>query len=162
MTRVDKINYYLDIAQTVAERGTCLRRNFGAIIVHNDEIIATGYNGAPRGRINCSDSGVCTREKLNVPRGQRYELCRSIHAEANCIISAPRYEMIGSTLFLACLDAATGSLDGGVEPCSMCKRMIINAGIEQVIVRTSPKEYKIFSVTDWIENDDSLTLSEGY
>lgn len=162
MTRVDKNNYYLDIAQTVAERGTCLRRNFGAIIVHNDEIIATGYNGAPRGRINCSDSGMCTREKLNVPRGQRYELCRSVHAEANCIISAPRSEMIGSTLFLACLDAATGTLDGSVEPCSMCKRMIINAGIEQVVVRTSPTEYRIFQVIDWIENDDSLNLNEGY
>ncbi|MDE7398187.1 MAG: cytidine deaminase [Oscillospiraceae bacterium] len=162
MMRVDKNNYYLDIAQTVAERGTCLRRNFGAIIVHNDEIIATGYNGAPRGRINCSDSGVCTREKLNVPRGQRYELCRSVHAEANCIISAPRSEMIGSTLFLACLDASTGTLDGNVEPCSMCKRMIINAGIEQVVVRVSPAEYKIFFVNDWIENDDSLNLSEGY
>lgn len=160
--RVDKNNYYLDIAQTVAERGTCLRRNFGAIIVHNDEIIATGYNGAPRGRINCSDSGMCTREKLNVPRGQRYELCRSVHAEANCIISAPRSEMIGSTLFLACLDAATNTLDGNVEPCSMCKRMIINAGIKQVVVRVSPAEYKIFSVNDWIENDDSLNLSEGY
>ena len=90
MERRDKINYYLDIAETVCERGTCLRRNFGAIIVHNDEIIATGYNGAPRGLENCCDMGVCTREKLNVPKGQRYELCRSVHAEANCIISASR------------------------------------------------------------------------
>ena len=97
MKRVDKINYYLDIAQTVAARGTCLRRNFGAIIVKNDEIISTGYVGAPRGRQNCCDLGYCTREKLNVPRGERYELCRSVHAEANAIISAPRSEMIGST-----------------------------------------------------------------
>ena len=160
--RVDKINYYLDISQTVAERGTCLRRNFGAIIVSNDEIIATGYNGAPRGRINCSDLGTCMREKLGVPKGQRYELCRSIHAEANCIISAPRTQMIGSTLYLACLDAKTGELYGDVEPCSMCKRLIINAGIEKVIVRTTPTEYKIFEVNDWISSDESLNANEGY
>lgn len=160
--RVDKINYYLDIAQTVAERGTCLRRNFGAIIVKNDAIIATGYNGAPRGRVNCSDAGVCTREKLNIPRGQRYELCRSVHAEANCIISAPRADMLGSTLFLAGLDAATGELAADIEPCSMCKRMIINAGIEKVIVRNTAEEYKIFDVQDWIEHDDSLNGYDGY
>ena len=160
--RVDKINYYLDISQTVAERGTCLRRNFGAIIVNNDEIIATGYNGAPRGRTNCSDLMSCMREKLGVPKGQRYELCRSVHAEANCIISAPRSQTIGSTLYLACLDAKTGELYGAVEPCSMCKRLIINAGIEKVIVRTSPEEYSVFNVQGWIENDDSLSENEGY
>ena len=98
MERVSKINYYLDIAQTVAERSTCLRRMFGAIIVKNDSIISTGYNGAPRGRKNCTDLGVCMRDKLNIPRGERYELCRSIHAEANAIIAAPRDQMIGSTL----------------------------------------------------------------
>lgn len=160
--RVDKMNYYLDIAQTVAERGTCLRRNFGAIIVKNDAIIATGYNGAPRGRKNCSDIGSCTREKLNIPRGQRYELCRSVHAEANCIISAPRSDMLGSTLFLAGLDAVTGELAFNIEPCSMCKRMIINAGIEQVVVRNTPKAYTIFIVEDWIKNDDSLNGTDGY
>ena len=160
--RVDKINYYLDIAQTVAERGTCLRRNFGAIIVKNDAIIATGYNGAPRGRKNCSDVGSCTRERLNVPRGQRYELCRSVHAEANCIISAPRLDMIGAELFLAGLDAATGELAENIEPCSMCKRLIINAGIERVFVRNSPTEYKEFAVSDWVENDDSLNGTDGY
>lgn len=162
MGRVDKTNYYLDIAQTVAERGTCLRRNFGAIIVKNDAIIATGYNGAPRGRVNCSDLGSCTRERLNIPRGQRYELCRSVHAEANCIISASRGDAIGSELYLACLDAKTGTLCGEVEPCSMCKRLIINAGIERVIVRESAEKYRVFLVNSWIENDDSLNGSEGY
>lgn len=162
MQRRDKINYYLDISQTVAERGTCLRRNFGAIIVREDEIIATGYNGAPRGRKNCSDLGCCTREKLNVPKGQRYELCRSVHAEANCIISAPRNMMIGATLYLAGLNAKTGELDGQVEPCSMCKRQIINAGIKEVIIRSGKDEYKVLNVDDWIENDDSLNGSEGY
>lgn len=162
MSRVDKTNYYLDIAQTVAERGTCLRRNFGAIIVKHDEIISTGYNGAPRGRINCSDHGSCRRELLGVPKGQRYELCRSVHAEANCIISAPRSDMLGADLYLACLDAKTGELYGAVEPCSMCKRMIINAGIERVIVRTAPGEFRTFLVNDWVENDDSLSESDGY
>lgn len=162
MERRDKTNYYLDISQTVAERGTCLRRNFGAILVKNDEIIATGYNGAPRGRTNCSDYGICMRDKLNVPKGQRYELCRSVHAEANCIISASRHDMIGSALYLSCLDAKTGELYGDVEPCSMCKRLIINAGIEKVIIRTSPSEFRTIAVNDWVEHDDSLTGSEGY
>ncbi len=162
MPRRDKINYYLDISQTVAERGTCLRRNFGAIIVKNDEIIATGYNGAPRGRVNCSDLGECMRDKLNVPKGQRYELCRSVHAEANCIISAPRNDMLGSTLYLSCLDAKTGELYGDVEPCSMCKRMIINAGISEVVIRTAPNEMRTIVVNSWIDNDDSLEGREGY
>ncbi len=160
--RVDKTNYYLDIAQTVAERGTCLRRNFGAIIVKNDSIISTGYNGAPRGRKNCCDVGECTREKLGVPSGQRYELCRSVHAEANCIISAPRTEMLGSVLYLACLDAKSGELTGNTEPCSMCKRLIINAGIERVFVRNNKEEFTEFVVNDWIENDASLNGSSGY
>ena len=90
MERISKENYYLDIAETVLERATCLRRVYGAIIVKNDEIISTGYNGAPRGRRNCVDMGFCTREAMQVPRGQRYELCRSVHAEANAIISASR------------------------------------------------------------------------
>ena len=162
MPRRDKINYYLDISQTVAERGTCLRRNFGAIIVKNDEIIATGYNGAPRGRVNCSDLGECMRDKLNVPKGQRYELCRSVHAEANCIISAPRNDMLGSTLYLSCLDAKTGELYGDVEPCSMCKRMIINAGISEVVIRTAQNEMRTIAVNSWIDNDDSLEGREGY
>ncbi len=97
MERIVKENYYLDIAETVLERSTCLRRQYGAIIVRNDEIVATGYNGAPRGRKNCSDLGYCVREQMRVPRGERYELCRSVHAEANAIISASRNECIGGT-----------------------------------------------------------------
>ena len=162
MERVSKINYYLDIAQTVAERSTCLRRMFGAIIVKNDSIISTGYNGAPRGRKNCNELGVCMRDKLNIPRGERYELCRSVHAEANAIISAPRSEMIGASIYLACHDARTDTLYGEVEPCSMCKRLIINAGIATVYVRTSEDEYRTIDVNSWIENDDSLTLKNGY
>ena len=95
MDRISKANYYLDIAQTVLERATCLRRVYGAIIVKNDEIISTGYNGAPRGRANCVDLGYCSREAMQVPRGERYELCRSVHAEANAIIAASRRDVVG-------------------------------------------------------------------
>lgn len=162
MNRRDKINYYLDIAQTVSERCTCIRRNFGAIIVKNDEIIATGYVGAPRGRKNCTDLGYCTREKLQIPRGERYELCRSVHAEANAIISASRSQMIGATLYLVCIDYKTKELVPGTNSCAMCKRMIINAGIEQVIIRDTPEDYRIIQVSDWIDNDDSLEGIRGY
>lgn len=162
MNRTDKINYYLDIAETVSRRSTCLRRRYGSIIVLNDEIIATGYNGAPRGRANCIDIGKCLRDEMHIPSGQRYELCRSVHAEANCIISASRHDMIGSALYLACLDAKTGQLYGDVEPCSMCKRQIINAGIETVYIRVTSSDYRVIHVSDWVANDESLTGSEGY
>lgn len=94
MDRRDKTNYYLDMAQVALERGTCLRRNFGAVIVKNDVIVSTGYNGAPRGRANCIDIGTCIRQKMGIPRGERYEFCRSVHAEMNAIIAAPRDQMI--------------------------------------------------------------------
>lgn len=156
LERRDKQNYYLDIAETVLERGTCLRRNVGAIIVKNDVIISTGYAGAPRGRVNCSDTGVCRREALNVPRGQRYEICRSVHAEANCIIAASRDEMLGSTLYLAMKDAKTGALVPDASPCNMCRRMIINAGIERVVVRNTKECYTVHPVQNWIDEDDIL------
>lgn len=156
MERIDKINYYLDIAETVLKRSTCIRRQFGAVIVKNDEIISTGYNGSPRGRKNCSDIGLCIRSKLNVPRGERYELCRSVHAEQNAIISASRNELLGSTIYLACHDAITQEIDGNVEPCSMCRRFIINAGIDKVIIRKSNSQFKVINVQDWILNDESL------
>lgn len=156
MQRLDKVNYYLDIAQTVAERSTCLRRCYGAILVRNDEIVSTGYNGAPRGRKNCADLGRCTREALGIPSGERYELCRSVHAEANCIISAARSESLGGTIYLACIDPASGELMAGTTSCSMCRRLIINAGISQVIIRDTPTEYRVVHVEDWIREDDSL------
>ena len=156
MERVSKENYYLDIAQTVLERATCLRRVYGAIIVKNDEIISTGYNGAPRGRRNCVDLGYCTREALCVPRGERYELCRSVHAEANAIISAARRDMAGGTLYLAGRDAHSGALLGDATSCAMCRRQIINAGLARVVIRRTPEEYEVVPVQDWIEADDSL------
>ncbi|MBO5929988.1 MAG: cytidine deaminase [Clostridia bacterium] len=155
--RRDKTNYYLDIAQTVAGRSTCLRRCYGAIIVKNDEIISTGYNGAPRGRKNCIDLNRCIREELGVPSGERYELCRSVHAEANCIISASRRDMLGATLYLACLDGKTGNLLAGTNSCTMCKRQIINAGIKTIIIRDTQDDFRTIDVNDWIVQDDSLT-----
>lgn len=161
MQRVSKENYYLDIAQTVAERATCLRRKFGAIIVKNDVIVSTGYNGAPRGRKNCSDLNFCQREQLGIPRGERYELCRSVHAEQNAIIAAPREQMLGATLYMACV-LPDGELVPGCNSCMMCKRVILNAGIETVVVRDTANEYRVIRVADWIEDDDSLSGKFGY
>ena len=147
---------------TVGERSTCLRRRFGAIIVKNDVILSTGYNGAPRGRANCSDLGVCLRDKMQIPRGERYELCRSVHAEMNAIISASREQMLDATLYLTCVDAKTGELVGGTCCCMMCKRLVLNAGISRVIVRDTSSEYTVWQTSDWLENDDSLGGSFGY
>ena len=154
MSRISKENYYLDIAQTVLERATCLRRIYGAIIVKNDEIISTGYNGAPRGRKNCGDLGYCTRERMQVPRGERYELCRSVHAEANAIISASRRDMVGGDIYLVGRDAQTGELLADATSCSMCRRMIINAGLKRVVIRHTATEYEIVNVSEWVETDD--------
>ena len=160
--RPEKEVYYLNLAETASERSTCLRRHYGAIIVKNDEIIATGYSGAPRGRKNCTDLNFCIRQKLNIPRGERYELCRSVHAEANAIISADRNRMIGATLYLAGREVDTGEYIKNSNCCSMCKRMIINAGIERVIVRDSESEYRVIPVQEWIDNDESITGIKGY
>ena len=162
MERVSKENYYLDIAQTVAERSTCLRKKYGAIIVKNDVIISTGYNGAPRGRKNCDELNFCMRDKLNIPRGERYEMCRSVHSEANAIIAAPRDQMLGSTIYMVCVDPADSSVVGGCNSCMMCKRMIINAGISKLVVRDTDTEFRVIDVNDWIEDDDSLSGKFGY
>ena len=135
---------------------------FGAIIVKNDSIISTGYNGAPRGRKNCSDLGFCMRDKLNIPRGERYELCRSVHAEANAIIAAPRDQMLGATLYMVCVNAVTRELEPGTSSCMMCKRQVINAGISKVVVRDTKDTYREIDVQDWIDNDDSLSGEFGY
>ncbi len=162
MERVSKHNYYLDIAETVSERSTCLRNRYGAIIVKNDVIISTGYNGAPRGRKNCSDIGTCTREKLGIPRGERYELCRSVHSEANAIISASRENMLGSSLYMCCTDPTTGEIVPGTNSCMMCKKLIINAGISKVYIRDDKENYREIDIEEWVENDDSLSGTFGY
>ncbi len=158
--RVSKVDYYLEIALSVAKRSTCLRRRFGCIIVNNDEIIATGYNGAPRGRKNCSELGFCMREKLNIPRGERYEMCRSVHAEQNAIISASRKDCIGATLYLMGIET-DDSLVYKTAPCMLCKRMVINSGITKVITKDL-EGFIEYSVEDWINDDDSLKGEFGY
>jgi len=156
MNRVDKINYYLDIAEAVAERGTCLRNNYGSVIVKNDEVISTGYTGAPRGRKNCLDLGFCMRKKCEMPSGKGYERCRSVHSEQNAIISASRGEMIGATLYLVGVNKRNGEYVNDNEPCSFCKRMLINAGVKDVYMRDSKEKYRHELVENWIKNDDTI------
>ena len=160
--RTDKINYYLDIAEAVSERSTCLRRHYGCVVVKNDEIISTGYNGAPRGRKNCDELGYCYRDKMNVARGERYELCRSVHAEQNAIISAARKDLIDSTMFIVGINVKTKEIEPHSTSCMMCKRVVINSGIKEVIVREPNNEYTIYKVEDWITDDDSLNGKLGY
>ena len=160
--RKDTINYYLDIAASVSERSTCLRRHYGCVIVKNDEIISTGYNGAPRGRKNCDDLGFCYREQMDIPRGERYELCRSVHAEQNAIISASRNELIDADLYMVGINAKTGEIEPKATSCMMCKRVVINSGIKRVIVREPDNKYTIYNVEDWISDDDSLNGKKGY
>ena len=162
LKRRDKVNYYLDLAETVSQRCTCLRKHYGAVIVKNDEVISTGYVGAPRGRQNCSDLGYCLRTQLGIPRGERYELCRSVHAEANAIICASRRDMIGATLYLVGKEVSTGEYVENAICCSMCKRMVINAGIDQVVVRDNKDQYRVIQVADWIADDESLQGQLGY
>jgi len=156
--RIDKVNYYLNIAKTVAERSTCLRKKVGCVIVNNDEIIATGYNGAPRGRKNCTDIGYCCKKKYFPDmRHAGYDACRAVHAEQNALLSARRQDMLGATLYLVIFRPDTGEFEVGANSCQMCRKMIINSGIERVIVREENEEgYNIIDVQEWVENDDLL------
>ncbi len=153
MKRPSKTNYYLNIAREVAQRSTCLRRRVGAVIIREDQIIATGYAGAPRGTPNCMDIGFCAREEANIPSGERYELCRSVHAEPNAIINAARagVSVFNGTLYLI-VENIDGSLMEEANSCLMCQRWIINAGLKNVIVR-QPQGVVEISVLDWINND---------
>ena len=152
--RISKDRYYLEIARAVSLRGTCLRRNYGAVIVKSDRIVSTGYNGAPRGRANCCDSGKCIRAEKNIPHGQQYELCRSVHAEQNAVIAAG-YELTkGSTLYLSGSDKDTGNLIDTPDCCMMCKRVIINAGIEKVIFLNGDGSIRTTIVSEWVEKED--------
>ncbi|MBR2179495.1 MAG: dCMP deaminase family protein [Selenomonadaceae bacterium] len=139
--RPDWNEYFLDIAKAVGRRATCLRRRYGAVIVKDNVIISAGYNGSPRGEVNCIDSGVCERERLKVPKGERYELCVAVHAEQNAIINADPVKMEGSTIYIAGINAADGSIASG-EPCKLCRRMIQNAKIANVVFQTASGELK--------------------
>ncbi len=147
-TRPDWTEYFLDIAGAVGRRATCLRRRYGAIIVKDHIIVSTGYNGAPRGEANCLDIGTCERERLNVPKGEKYELCVAVHAEQNAIINADPEKMEGATIYIAGYNA-DGSLASG-QPCLLCRRMLRNARIKNAvykdadgnIVDIAPKDIK--------------------
>lgn len=159
-TRPSKTQYYLNIAKEVASRSTCLRKRYGCVIVKNDIIISTGYNGAPRNTKNCIDLNYCRREKMNIPQGQCYELCRAVHAEMNAIINAEREKMIDSTLYLFGCDI-NGNILNNIDSCQMCKKLIINAGIKRVIIAKT-KNYKTIDVNDWVLKDETLTDKMGY
>lgn len=145
MERIGKTEYYLDIAEAVGKRSTCERRMYGAVLVQNDEIISTGYNGAPRGDVNCSDLGYCKREALNVPKGERYELCVAVHAEMNCIISASRRDMLGATLYIIGREKKEDRYASS-EPCLLCQKLIKNAGIKKIIGRNSEGEITEYNI----------------
>lgn len=132
-TRITKDDYYLKVAEAILLRGTCLRRNFGAVIVKDDKIVGTGYTGSARGEKNCCDTGVCIRQQQNIPQGQRYELCMSVHAEQNAVINA-KTDLCGATLYLVGKDMETKEFVDAV-PCLMCWRTITNAGIVRVVNR---------------------------
>jgi dCMP deaminase len=151
--RITKHEYYLGIAREVSRRSTCFRRSIGAIIIRDDQIISTGYVGAPRKTKSSFEHGVCLRDKLKIPHGQRYELCRSVHAEQNAIINAARagVSLLGGDMYIY------GSIFGKDEPinafpCFICKKMIINSGLVRVISSTLDGKMKIFRVSEWIED----------
>lgn len=158
--RPGKDEYYLNIAREVCRRGTCLRRQYGAVIVNDDQIVSTGYAGAPRGVANCVDLGRCLREQLAVPAGQRYELCRSVHAEMNAVIHASRAQTLGATLYLAGIEVKTGELTANPEPCLLCRRVIINAGIKLVVVQPKGRGIVRLNPEDWII-EENQAASQG-
>ena len=159
LTRPGKEQYYLNIASQVSQRGTCLRRRYGAVIVKDDQIVATGYAGAPRGVINCVDLGHCERQRQNIPSGQRYELCRSVHAEMNAVIHASRQQTLGAVLYLygTAVDSGLPIIDP--ECCNLCRRVIINAGIESVISQGSENSINKILVRDWVDRENLLYLT---
>jgi dCMP deaminase len=158
--RVSKDLYYLTIARDVANRATCLRRKFGAVIVLHDAIVSTGYNGAPRGCEDSLGAGWCYREELRIPPGERYEMCRSVHAEQNAIIHAGRDKTLGATLYLSGEDAKTGALCG-IEPCLLCTKMIINAGLTRIVVHKSADTFAEYSITDMIDKFEKTFRREN-
>ncbi len=161
MKRPTKSQYYVDIAKAVAMRSTCLRRRFGAVIVKNDQIISTGYNGAPRQTTNCIDLGYCFRQEKNIPPGQNYELCRAVHAEMNAVIHASRLDMVGADLYLVGIEVESGEMVSQVIPCLLCKRVIINAGISRVVLPDNPVGFKYIDVDDWTIEERLGHRAEG-
>jgi len=141
--------YFINIAKAVSARATCIRRKYGAVITKDCVIVSTGYNGAPSGMKDCLEAGKCTRKELQIPHGERYELCHSVHAEANAIIRASGDELKGSTIYVSGSDHGAGECFS--EPCMMCKRMILNARIEKVVVSDGNGKYHIINPKDWLK-----------
>ena len=162
MQRVDKKNYYLNIAEAVLERSTHLSKTYGPVIVNKDETTSTEYHGSPRAGTNRNEKGVCIREELKVPRGTKYELCAGVHAEQNALLSASRRETIGASLYLVGKNTGEDTYVGNAEPCSLCKKLIINSGIEEVYIRIDRTEYKRILVQEWIDNEELLLGINGY
>jgi dCMP deaminase len=152
--RPSKDQYYLDLARQVSRRGTCLRRQYGAVVVKDDQIVSTGYAGAPRGVVNCVDLGRCLRDELGVPPGQRYELCRSVHAEMNAVIHASRAQTLGAVLYLSGVEVASGLPTARPEPCLLCRRVIINAGIKEVVVQPRDQDIQRLDPQQWIAGEN--------
>ena len=148
--RPSKEQYYLNIAREIAQRSTCFRTKLGAIIVKDDVIVATGYNGAPRKTKDCEERGYCLRDKLKIPHGQRYELCRSVHAEMNCIINSSRagVSLLGGDLYLWTQNREAEPIES--LPCFVCKKLIINAWLNRLIGSTKKGSFKIYFVEDWV------------
>jgi dCMP deaminase len=148
--RVSKDEYYLGIAREVARRGTCRRRTIGAIIVRDDQIISTGYVGAPRKTRDSVEHGFCLRDKLGIPHGQRYELCRSVHAEQNAIINAARagVSLLKGDMYIYGSETESGAAINAF-PCFICKKMIINAGLDRVVCSTAEGGSIVFTTDEW-------------
>jgi len=151
--RSSKDLYYLGIAKEVATRSTCFRRSIGAIIVRDDQIISTGYVGAPRKTRDSLEHGFCLRDRLGIPHGERYELCRSVHAEQNAIINAARagVSLLGGNMYIYG-SAHEGSKSIDAFPCFICKKMIINAGLDRIVCSTADGGARVFRVDDWIKD----------
>ena len=170
MSRLVKPLYYLEIARAVSQRSTCMKKHWGAVIVKNDEVIATGYNGAPRGWVNCVENGNCPR--MNMPRGTNYDICTAVHAEINAMLSASRRDMLHATMYIYGYDVTTGQLVSKPDSCTACKRTIINSGIDEIIF--ADKEgigrflddigygYRVQKVSEWIKSEPLIMSKEGY
>ena len=153
--QTNKINYYLDKAEELIIK-SCIRNNYGCVIVKDDKIISSGYTGAPTSWKTCASLGECLRRKHNMPSGMGYDLCRSVHAEWRALISASPEQLKGSTLYLVGINARSDKYVDDNEPCSICKRMIIESGISTVVMRDTKETYRIARVSDWSKNDDTL------
>lgn len=162
MNRPSKNEYYMNIAREVAGRGTCLSAKFGAVIVNNDEVISTGYVGAPRGTISCMEKGSCERREKQIPSGEKYELCKSVHAEMNAIIHASRKDMIGATMYLHGTRIYRGKEDLiDAIPCKICERLILNSGIVRIVSNNSQGNLQVFDVEDW-RKEFNIEVSSGH